>query len=243
MADEPKPAMPADASTVALDDDNPWPGLAAYDEAAKRFFHGRAAESAELLRLIRLSPFVALFGKSGLGKSSMLQAGVFPELRTARFLPVYLRLDYSDKAKLPLLEQAKAALLAEAARAGADAAEPAADEGLWAYLQRRDWPIWSHDNYQLTPVLVFDQFEELFSRGASAAHVDQVLENLADLVGDRLPAPLATDREKVRHINLQSQQYRVVLSFRSDFLADVEGWEKQANLPRRESLHLTALSC
>jgi hypothetical protein len=234
--------MEADKSAPRLDDDNPWPGLAAYDEASTRFFHGREADSAELLRLIRLSPFVVLYGKSGLGKSSMLQAGVFPELRAARFLPVYLRLDYSETANLPLLEQAKAVLLQEIDHAGADAPRPAADESLWAYLQRRAWPIWTRDNFPVTPVLVFDQFEELFSRGASAAHVSKVLESLADLVGDRLPAPLAGKREAVRQLNLQAQQYRVVLSFRSDFLAEVEAWEKQANLPRRESLHLTAMS-
>ena len=234
--------MEADKSAPRLDDDNPWPGLAAYDEASTRFFHGREADSTELLRLIRLSPFVALYGKSGLGKSSMLQAGVFPELRATRFLPVYLRLDYSERASLPLLEQAKAVLLQEIDHAGADAPRPAADESLWAYLQRRAWPIWTRDNFPVTPVLVFDQFEELFSRGASAAHVDKVLESLADLVGDRLPAPMANNREAVRQLNLQAQQYRVVLSFRSDFLAEVEAWEKQANLPRRESLHLTAMS-
>lgn len=234
--------MADEESAVRLDDDNPWPGLAPYDEGAQRYFHGRREDSAELLRLIRLSHFVALYGKSGLGKSSMLQAGVFPELRAGRFLPVYMRLDYTDKATLPVLDQAMLRLQQEVQAAGADAAPPAAGEGLWAYLQRRDWPIWTRDNFQMTPVLVFDQFEELFSRGGSTQHVDRVLENLADLVGDRLPASLSSNREAVRQLNLQSQQYRVVLSFRSDFLAEVEGWQRQANLPRRESLHLTAMS-
>ena len=234
-------SMQADASTLQLDEQNPWPGLAAYDEGSQRFFHGRENDSAELLRLIRLSPFVALYGKSGLGKSSMLQAGLFPDLRAERFLPVYLRLDYTAKAS-PLLEQAAVRLRQEIDATRADAPPPAPGESLWAYLQRRDWPIWSPDNFPVTPVLVFDQFEEVFSRGGSPAHVNAVLESLADLVGDRLPAALAEDREAVRRLNLQSQQYRVVLSFRSDFLAEVEGWEKQVNLPRRESLHLTAMS-
>jgi len=229
-------------SDIRLDDDNPWPGLAAYTEAAQRYFHGRESDSAELMRLIRLSPYVALYGKSGLGKSSVLQAGLFPLLRAERFLPVYLRLDYAGKGDQPLMQQALQRLLQEIDAAGADAAAPEPGEGLWAYLQRREWPIWTQDNYPLTPVLVFDQFEEVFSRGATAEHMKAVLEVMADLVGDRLPAPMAENREAVRRLNLQSQQYRVLLSFRSDFLADVEAWEKLANLPRRESLHLTALS-
>lgn len=229
-------------STLRLDDDNPWPGLAAYDEASQRFFHGRERETAELLRLIRLSPFVTLYGKSGLGKSSMLQAGLFPQLRAERFLPVYLRLDFTEHAEMPPLAQAALRLRQEIDAAGADAPPMAAGESLWAYLQRRERPIWTRDNYPLTPVLVFDQFEEVFSRGGAAAHVEDVLDGMADLVGDRLSADLAEDRDVARRLNLQSQQYRVLLSFRSDFLAEVENWEKEANLPKRESLHLTAMT-
>ena len=28
-----------------VDEDNPWPGLAAFDEASERFFNGRGAET------------------------------------------------------------------------------------------------------------------------------------------------------------------------------------------------------
>ncbi|CAD5373486.1 putative WD-40 repeat protein [Rubrivivax sp. A210] len=230
----------SDAAALQLDDDNPWPGLEAYTEAAQRWFHGRDADSAELLRLIRQSPFVALYGKSGLGKSSMLQAGVFPALRAARFLPVYLRLDYTEGAPPPQL-QALARLLMAVAETGADAAAPEPGERLWAYLQRRERPLWTPDNFPLTPVLVFDQFEEVFSRGGSPAHIRQMLDGIADLAGNRLPAELAEDREAARRLNLQSPQYHVVLSFRSDFLAAVEGWEKRANLPKREAHHLEAM--
>ena len=195
-----------------------------------------------MLRLIRLSPLVALYGKSGLGKSSMLQAGVFPKLRQERFLPVHMRLDYSEGSRQTPLEQAAARLRDEIDAFGHDAPPLDSGEGLWAYLQRRDRPIWSPDNFPLTPVLVFDQFEEVFSRGGSTEHVKAVLDSIADLVADRLPPALAQDREAARKLNLQSQQYHVVLSFRSDFLADVESWEKRAFLPRRESLHLVAMS-
>lgn len=227
---------------LRLDDSNPWPGLASYDEASQRFFYGRERDSTELLRLIRLARLVALYGKSGLGKSSMLQAGVFPQLRREHFLPVHLRLDYSEGSRLTPLEQAFARLREEIDLFGHDGAPSESGESLWAYLQRRERPIWSPDNFPLTPVLVFDQFEEVFSRGGSPAHVKAALDSIADLAADRLPPSLAQDREAARHLNLQSQQYHVVLSFRSDFLAEVESWEQRAFLPRRESLHLTAMS-
>ena len=212
-----------DSPAMLLDDDNPWPGPDSYTEAAQRYFYGRDPDSAELLRLIRLSPFVALYGKSGLGKTSMLRAGVFPRLRAARYLPVYLRLDYAESAEQPPLQQALARLWQEIdATDNADASAPESGEGLWAYLQRRERPIWTRDNYFLTPVLVFDQFEEVFSRGGSPTHIKPVLDAIADLVGDRLTSELAEDHDAARRLNLQSQQYRIVLSFRSDFLAEVK---------------------
>src|SRR3954469_18480160 len=84
----------------AVDRDNPWPGLASFTEDTREFFYGREKETDELLRLVRRQTLTVLFGQSGLGKSSLLQAGVFPVLREADFIPLYLRLDHgSDGAR------------------------------------------------------------------------------------------------------------------------------------------------
>ena len=66
---------------LRLSRDNPWPGLESYDEASAEYFRGRTAETEELLSLIRRAPLAVLYGQSGLGKTSLLQAGVFPALR------------------------------------------------------------------------------------------------------------------------------------------------------------------
>ena len=118
---------------------NPWPGLDEYDEASRNFFHGRDAEKAELLRLIRLAPLTVLYGSSGLGKSSLLKAGVMPELRKEHFLPVYLRVDYSANAERPPLEQVMRRVEEEMLHAGADF--PPRDEGetCGATCTARNW--------------------------------------------------------------------------------------------------------
>jgi hypothetical protein len=69
----------------------PWPGLDAFSEALQAFFFGRAAETEELYRRIRGETVTLLFGQSGLGKTSLLRAGLTPRLRAA-FLPVFVRL-------------------------------------------------------------------------------------------------------------------------------------------------------
>ena len=67
--------------TGSCDPQNPWPGLLQYEEADREFFQGRQAETDELLRLVMRTRLSVLFGLSGLGKSSLLQAGLFPRLR------------------------------------------------------------------------------------------------------------------------------------------------------------------
>src|SRR5215472_8125455 len=105
LADAGGTDCPATGSVTKLQAQDPWPGLAAYDEASRDFFHGRSKETAELLRLVRLSPIVVVYGKSGLGKTSLLQAGLFPLLRDEHFLPIYLRLDFSaDATNTPLTQ-------------------------------------------------------------------------------------------------------------------------------------------
>lgn len=80
---------------------NPWPGLESHTESSRRLFFGREKETEELVRLIRRNTLTVLFGQSGLGKSSLLQAGGFPVLREADYLPHYLRLDHSVSIQNP----------------------------------------------------------------------------------------------------------------------------------------------
>jgi WD40 repeat protein len=239
---------PATGHTQAshLDPHNPWPGLAAYDEASQAYFHGRDDDAVDLLRLIRVAPLAVLYGKSGLGKSSLLQAGVFPQLRGEHYLPVCVRVDFSDHAHCPPLEQVARRLEEEIARAGADCPAREAGEGLWQFLHRRDLEIWSADNFLLTPVLVLDQFEELFSRGGSdRERIRAVFDDLADLIENRIPAELAgvlCERERRARLDINAQPYRIVLSFREDFLPDLESWKDRVPSLLRNRLRLLPMS-
>ena len=153
-------------ATLKLDDEDPGRGSIRYNEASQRHFHGRDLDSAELLRLIRLSPFVTLYGKSGLGKSSMLQAGVLPAAARGA-LPAGVPAAGLHR-KAPSSRRCRQALRLrqeiDAAGADATAAGPRREPvGLPAAARAADL---EPDNYPLTPVLVFDQFEEVFSVAA-----------------------------------------------------------------------------
>ncbi|AMY10833.1 putative protein containing caspase domain protein [Luteitalea pratensis] len=233
-------------ASAAIDEDNPWPGLGSFDEAAERFFNGRQIESAELRRLVLGAPLTVLFGASGLGKTSLLHAGLFPALRKEHYLPIYIRLDVRDESA-PLIEQVKLALLAQFRQRRIDAPGIAPDESLWTYLHRPGLELWSEQNQLLSPVLVLDQFEEVFTLGAeNPTGIGRLRVDLADLIENRMPAEwarrLAQGEVAEDELSLDSQRYKVILSFREDFLPAIEGWRREVPSLLRNRLRLLPMS-
>ena len=225
---------PPPTPTAMVDQENPWPGLASFTEDSRSFFFGREQETEELVRLIRRHTLTVLFGQSGLGKSSLLQAGAFPVLREQDFLPLYLRLDHGPEAPA-LADQVKTALLTAYENAKADAPAPRPEESLWEYFHRKDIDIWSAKNRLLTPVLAFDQFEEIFTLGRTdEARRDRsraFLTELADLVENRPPAALRA-RFESGELNATAYAFdkpscQVVFSLREDFLPELESLKQE----------------
>src|SRR5205807_1719027 len=134
-------------------------------------------------------PLTVLFSQSGLGKTSLLQAGLFPRLRREGYLPILLRLDHAADAQDPCTQIRIA--LAEARQAAGlpGVATPAGEPSLWACFHHRDREWKTAEGRPIRPVLVFDQFEELFTRGQSSdavrARSATFLTELADLVENR----------------------------------------------------------
>lgn len=224
---------PLDPATV--EPENPWPGLAAFREADHLFFFGRERETETLRRAVLRERLTVLFGRSGLGKTSLLQAGLFPRLRQDNYLPVPIRLDFGEGVEAGgrsvFVRQVREAI-ARAARA-VEAETPPLDrnETLWETFHQEGADFWSLDNRLILPVLVFDQFEEIFTLGRSRAALaearDQFLIELADLVEGRPPAALKarldSSPEEARAYAFQQHNYKVLLSLREDFLPDLEG--------------------
>jgi TIR domain len=63
-------------------DECPYRGLQAFDEDHARFFFGRDAVIQQLIETLRQKRFLAVLGPSGSGKSSVVRAGLLPQLRT-----------------------------------------------------------------------------------------------------------------------------------------------------------------
>src|SRR4028118_1549936 len=71
-------------------------GLQAYTEDQAAVFFGRDEEIKTLYKLIKANTLTIVFGKSGTGKTSLLNAGVFPKLREDYCLPFRIRLEFNE---------------------------------------------------------------------------------------------------------------------------------------------------
>jgi energy-coupling factor transporter ATP-binding protein EcfA2 len=59
---------------------NPFPGLRPFEFRENHLFFGRDTQTDELLKRLRLNRFLAVIGSSGSGKSSLVRAGLLPDL-------------------------------------------------------------------------------------------------------------------------------------------------------------------
>lgn len=216
---------------VILDPENPWLGLFSYSEETRAYFHGRDEEAAELARRVQRKLLTVLFGQSGLGKTSLLRAGLVPRLRGADFCPVYVRIDYAPESPAPS-EQIKQAIFRATAEAGHWTRPGSAIEGesLWEFLHHREDLLRDADGRTLMPLLIFDQFEEIFTLGqaddAGRLRAKQFLDDLADLVENRPPATLEKrleqDDQAAEQFDFARADYRVLIALREDYLAHLE---------------------
>ena len=215
-----------------VDERNPWLGLASFTEETRAYFFGREEEVAELARRVQRKLLTILFGQSGLGKTSILRAGLVPRLRTQGYCPVYVRIDYAREAPEPAV-QIKQAIAQTARRSGEWTQVGVAVEGesLWEFLHHRDDVLHDESGATLIPLLIFDQFEEIFTLAQSddfgRARAARFIADLADLVENRPPkeleAKLEEDESAAERFDFARSDYRVLIALREDYLAPLEG--------------------
>jgi tetratricopeptide (TPR) repeat protein len=213
---------------------HPWLGLDFFTEETRAYFYGREEEVAELARRVHRKPLTVLFGQSGLGKTSILRAGIVPRLRPEGFCPVYVRIDYARDAPSPS-EQIKQAILRATQASGewTQTGVASAGETLWEFLHHRDDILRDASGRTLIPLLIFDQFEEIFTLAQTddfgRQRAAQFIEDLADLVENRAPRSVEARIEKEEsssdRFDFARCDYRILIALREDYLAHLEAFK------------------
>ncbi|HLJ37100.1 MAG TPA: hypothetical protein VKT54_01685 [Steroidobacteraceae bacterium] len=244
-----KPDIPDPGAMV--DERNPWLGLASFTEETRRYFFGREEEVAELARRVQRKLLTVLFGQSGLGKTSILRAGLVPRLRAQGYCPIYVRIDYSRAAPEPA-EQIKAAVLVNARRSGewTQAGVAAPGESLWEFLHHRGDVLRDQSGATLIPLLIFDQFEEIFTLAQSdefgRARAARFVSELADLIENRPPKELEAkfdeDESAAGRFDFARSDYRILIALREDYLAPLEGLKREIPSISQNRLRLAPMN-
>lgn len=194
-----------------------YPGTRPFSDspADRDLFFGRTDEAEELLLRVLSVPLLVQFGKSGLGKTSLLQAGLFPRLRKLPYLPVMIRLNKQGDSLLDatlrsMQESCKTENLQFTLGDTSGVGELVTTTILW------------RDDLLLTPVLVFDQFEELFTLHDEAFRKKVAAEIGALATGARPPRVASRERAATLAV-------KIILSLREDYLGELE--ELSASIP------------
>ncbi len=162
---------------------NPWLGLLSYGDPVKsndtHIFCGRDAAIGSLFAMIDNNLLVTLYGKTGIGKTSVLNAGVFPILRGRGYLPISIRLGKYDNTKdvsyakriINSIEEEIKAIggKIETTYPEYSSMNNSAVDFLWKYFGSTVFK--NGRGQEVYPVIALDQIEEIFIKHPHASEV------------------------------------------------------------------------
>jgi len=192
----------------------PYVGLQPYTEADRDYFFGRERDQRLISSNLYAAPLTVLYGASGVGKSSVLLAGVVPLLRVAPRTAIVAFRDWQGAMFLDALKSRCLEAVAAAQR------KPLAQNEIDLTLPFDDFLYTVGQVFGGSMLILFDQFEEYFlyhpesetgttfdSELARAINRDEV--NAAFLMALREDALSKLDRFRARIPNLLGNTLRV----------------------------------
>ncbi len=171
------------------DNQNPWVGLRAYTE--DDVLYGRDRDILELTTYVLAETEVVLYGKSGTGKSSIINAGVVPSARRNGYMPLTIRLEHNADSPMYVF-QIKNAIN----KAGITIKEvvPFTNDShplLWEFFHCNEFI--NKEGLKVRLLVIFDQFEEIFTLQESKEARAQFFKEIADLLNDIKPRELCSE--------------------------------------------------
>ena len=165
-----------------------YPGANPFSSDQKDLFFGRQEDINNLFEFISLSNLSVLYAKSGLGKSSLINAGMVPKVLAETALEVYNVRFGAYTEDSPAMPLKRTQLTLQQPQLHPKLAGIIPDEqSLWYWLKNRQLQQMqaNEENYEGGFLLVFDQFEELFTYPTEA--IEDFARQLSELINTTIP--------------------------------------------------------
>ena len=145
-----------------------YPGAKPFSTEQNHIFFGREVDIENLYQLISVEQMVLLYSKSGLGKSSLLNAGIIPKIKEeGKYQPIAIRFGANTEDKIDTPSQISCDLVGQKQKIHPLLKTFSNNKNtLWYQLKNR----WLNSKKDKGYLLIFDQFEELFTYPESAIH-------------------------------------------------------------------------
>lgn len=194
-----------------------FPGINPFQTEEQDRFFGRDDDIRELHALIALEKVVVLFGKSGHGKSSLLNAGIVPRFlkekpgSERRYEPVVIKFGAFVPGATPPTEKAKQFLKNALPSAVEDSSFIVEYASLWHTAK---------SSGKRRIVLIFDQFEEFFTYPLAQQQrfADEIGELLHTDMPPELAARFAELPEDLQDLLAEKMDVKAVFAIREDRL-------------------------
>ncbi len=225
-------------------------GLQHYTEEKAYLFKGRGRDAQDLYNLIVQNDYTVCYSDSGEGKSSLINAGVFPLLRSSMFFPVSIVFNQDDYDNDDIcFDDVVDKRIHEAINnynertnnnveynlSSEDFVDLPIRDELQSQIEKYSW--WKLRNYKpqvagidLIPVYVFDQFEEVFNRPKSEMWTSKFFTWLEEVSTDLCPDKIiSVVRNVVGHegsfpmIN-REKRFHALFSLRNEFVGELDYW-------------------
>ncbi len=186
---------------------NPYKELQSFTEGDREYFFGRTGETEDIFRRLYKYNIVGLFGESGTGKTSLINAGLIPDFKNSGIVVISVRcLDEPIKRIRGELIR----VLKELKITNQEIEDLAAADSFSHLIINLKSIV---DKERKTLIIVIDQFEEIFTR---AGEVER--EDLSKGITESLVSPPSNGK------------ILFLLSLREDYIGELWDWAHLHNL-------------
>ena len=218
---------------------NPWLGLKAYSEGT--ILYGRDEDTINLAQLVFYHTDSVLYGKSGIGKSSLLNANLLPMARRHGLHPITIRLDHHEGANT-YLNQVENAIENSGISIKQVVETNTPTPVFWELFHCNRF---FKSGKQVPLLIIIDQFEEIFTQQTNQNKRLSFFKEMADFINDIKPRILTkecskpTSIEEIKDIDelhdinfenpteyggkyVEDNEIHLLFSLREDFLSEFE---------------------